>query len=116
MNDDSIKKLNERLKELAAAMDAKKQGLPVPAPSKPVPLENIIAEGNAILEKESPPKPEFPSTPTNPYVRARIEVLKGMKDWRRREVEEMEKTGNLDNKYYMDFVKEVAQLGDKYSY
>lgn len=50
----------------------------------------------------------------NPYMRARIEILTKHQAWRRNEILEMERLGDTDNRFYMDFVREVAKLGDIY--
>lgn len=51
----------------------------------------------------------------NPYYKARIQLLNGMTQWRRDEILAFEKSGDRDNRHYMDFVKEVASLGDTFS-
>ena len=50
----------------------------------------------------------------NPYLRARVEILTNYPKWRREEVLEMEQNGSINNPHYNAFVKEVADLGDKY--
>jgi hypothetical protein len=50
----------------------------------------------------------------NPYLRARIEILTKYPEWRRKEVQEMERTGDINNKFYLDFVHDVAVLGDTF--
>ena len=51
----------------------------------------------------------------NPYRIARETVLNNFPEWRRNEVLGMERSGNLDNSHYMQFVKEVAEEGDRLS-
>jgi hypothetical protein len=51
----------------------------------------------------------------NPYFRARIKILIKYPEWRRNEISALEKAGDLDNRHYLDFVKEVAAEGDKLS-
>jgi hypothetical protein len=51
----------------------------------------------------------------NPYVRARIEVLTTYSSWKKKQIEIMERTNDLDNHIYNDFIHDVAVLGDKYS-
>jgi hypothetical protein len=62
-------------------------------------------------KKKSPTKP----TPGNPYTQARIKVLEEYPEWRREEIAEMEKTGNINNRHYEDFVHTVTMLGDSLS-
>ena len=50
----------------------------------------------------------------NPYLRARIEVLEKYSAWRRNEIAEMERVGNINNKHYAEFCHDVAVLGDQY--
>jgi putative heme degradation protein len=50
----------------------------------------------------------------NPYLRARIEVLGKYSAWRRNELAEMERVGNINNKHYAEFCHDVAVLGDQY--
>lgn len=51
--------------------------------------------------------------PKNPYLLAREKVMAGLPDWRRTEVLGMEARGDLDNSHYYQFVKMVAEEGDK---
>lgn len=48
----------------------------------------------------------------NPYYKARQRVLSDLPEWRRKEVLEMEKIGNVDNRYYEDFVRQVIALAE----
>jgi len=115
-NDDSIKKLGERLKELAAQMEAKKLKTNLP-PKQPT-ISDLVAEGNRLLAEETKEKPapiEVPASTENPYIQARNMVLKKLPEWKRHEIENMEKSGNLDNDYYRDFVHQVAVKGDQLS-
>lgn len=116
-NNENFRRYQERLEEL------KKEGELVPSPD--LPLEKLIpiliAEGNKLLEAEaaigklkkdhkkmtSPP----PVTSDNPYLRARVKILNGYPDWKKREIAEMERTGNIHNRIYEDFVTEVNRLG-----
>ncbi len=94
-------------------------------PVKPQTIPEIIAEGNKIIESETVPTTENSSekkktvkpvlNESNPYVKARNEILKSMPSWRSREVLEMEKTDNKNNRYYEEFVVNVTTLGNKYS-
>ena len=49
----------------------------------------------------------------NPYMQARQKVLEGYPEWRRIEVATMEKTGDVNNRFYADFVQSVVTLGDE---
>lgn len=90
-----------------------------PAPPKEESLSDLIAEGNRLLEQEEKIiKKSAPSSlknESNPYIRARAEVLKKMPSWKRNEIATMEKEHNLDNPYYDDFVKQVRILGDSFN-
>ena len=115
-NEDNIKKLGERLKELAAQMEAKNKT--VTPSQKTTTISDLVAEGNRLLaedEKKQPVPVEAPVSTVNPYLQARRMVLKKMPEWRQREIATMEKNGNLDNSHYTAFVKEVAEQGDKLS-
>lgn len=63
--------------------------------------------------------PETAANSKNPYLRARMAVLASYEErnmlWRKQEVLRMEIEENTDNRHYMDFVKEVVILGDKFS-
>ena len=48
----------------------------------------------------------------NPYYQARQRVLKDLPEWRRKEVLEMESIGNINNRYYDDFVRQVIALAE----
>lgn len=48
----------------------------------------------------------------NPYYQARQRVLKDLPEWRRKEVLDMEKTGDIENRYYDDFVRQVIALAE----
>jgi len=64
--------------------------------------------------KKTTATPKVAEKDQNPYLRARLEVLKKYPAWRREEIGEMERTGNINNRYYSDFVHEVTLLGDTY--
>ena len=94
-------------------------------------MNELVKEGNVILEEERAVKAKAIGKPTpssaailesalgsistNPYVRARIQVLKDLSATRRNAIEEMEKTGKIDNTRYQEFVKMVRVLGDRFS-
>jgi hypothetical protein len=90
----------------------------------------LAAEGMKLLEAEERAikKPKVRNTneqtkldtvlgmiSKNPYIRARHMILEKMSLARKKELEDMEKSGNTDNKKYQDFIKEVAKLGDSLS-
>lgn len=49
----------------------------------------------------------------NPYIRARVQILEKMSKWKREEIHQMEQSGNINNRFYEDFVHEVTLLGNK---
>ncbi len=61
--------------------------------------------------KDAPQK----GTPSNPYERAFTEIFNGYPDWRKRELKELMDTKQTDSRHYTDFIRLVAELGDKYS-
>lgn len=64
----------------------------------------------------SPPKKKTSTTkPTgNAYERAYKEVFDKLPLWRKAEIVSLKETGNTTVRFYMDFIKEVAALGDQY--
>lgn len=46
------------------------------------------------------------------YLEARARVLKDMPLWRRREILELESKKDLDNRYYVEFVRDVIALAE----
>ncbi len=52
---------------------------------------------------------------SNPYVRARAQILKEMPFARRERIQEMERTGKIENDTYQEFVRLVRKLGDSLS-
>jgi hypothetical protein len=85
-------------------------------------LQSRIAQFE-LDQKKNPvpspkPKTKTPSSPpssANPYLQARNKILADYSEWRRNEIAEMEKTGDINNRFYNDFVHEVAILGDSLS-
>jgi len=129
-NDEKLKKYQARLDEL------KKEGNLVPSPNLPDEklIQHLAAEGAKLLDAEAKTVPikvvgkvqpkksdDAKLTETlglsskNPYIRARIMVLKKYPQWRRNELRDMEQSGNINNKFYDEFVHEVAILGDTLS-
>ncbi len=64
---------------------------------------------NKMTEKSKPVSTE------NPYLRARNEILDKYPNWKKKEVQTMEAGNDLNNPHYLEFVKEVAELGDSFS-
>jgi len=87
---------------------------------KPQSLDEVIAEGNALLKLDAKKsKKDFekaftPSTAKNPYIKAREEVLASMPVEIRKAILQLEKT-NKEHHSYKDFVKSVMKLGDQFS-
>ena len=93
-------------------------------------MKKLAMEGNLLLEQDDLAKIKKPTSNTdspkvlenalgdiskNPYVRARIQVLKDLSTERRERIEKMEKTGNIDNSIYAEFIKMCRILGDRFS-
>ena len=92
-------------------------------------LEELIAEGNRLLEAETKKPVEKTPQPCekkrlqdtlaadskNPYVRARNKILNDLPKERRERIEAMEQTGHTDNATYEEFTKMITKLGDKFS-
>ena len=87
-------------------------------------LNKWIKEGDALLIKEKATKyhtkddsrkleSELGTTSSNPYIRARMEILRKMSKDRLRVIEKMEDGSLPKDRRYDEFVKEVAKLGDK---
>jgi delta 1-pyrroline-5-carboxylate dehydrogenase len=116
-NNDDFKKLGEKLREIINQAAQNITPLPV---TTPVSISQLVAEGDAILKKEAEESVKKMSSEAdisskNPYVRARIAILKRMPEWKRSEIATMEKEGKLDNRVYEEFVKLIATEGDKLS-
>lgn len=64
----------------------------------------------------SPTKKKAATTkPTdNAYERAYKEIFDKLPTWRKAEIVALKKTGNTTDRFYMDFIKEIATLGDQY--
>ena len=93
-------------------------------PEDPVELIRfLIKEGDALLVAEEPSKPvpakvledKLGSNDENVYVRARIKILSDLPSKVRTEIEQMEKTGKINNPVYKKFVRAISILGDKLS-
>lgn len=91
------------MKEGEAIIEAElNKGKIIPLPSKTKSEPKALDNALAAMSK-------------NPYVRARIKILTDLPPARRKQIEEMEKTGNTDNHTYEQFSKMVAKLGDQFS-
>lgn len=123
-NDENFKKYQERMIRL------QEENL-VPPPELPIDqlISYLAAEGTKLLEAEEKAKKPIikpkakvdditklnnalAASSKNPYVRARAIVLEKMPELRRKELAEMEKTGNINNTKYKEFVAEVTKVGD----
>jgi hypothetical protein len=94
-------------------------------------MKQLAREGQEIINREelnnckqSLPITSAPSAnleqalaskDTNPYVRARAQVLKDYPEEKRKRILEMESTGKIENGIYQDFVRTVRKLGDQLS-
>jgi hypothetical protein len=77
--------------------------------------EQLQADADTLRAKAGVGKTTRATDTQNPYLRARTKVLTDYPEWRRNEIQEMEKEMNLDNRFYNEFVKDVARLGDVFS-
>lgn len=117
-NEENFKKYQERMANLQRSGDL----TPIPDLPQEKLIDYLVAEGNKLLAKdvkEGKVKDDSAKlhktlaiSSKNPYVRARIQILEKMPDWKKKEIAEMEKSGNIHNKFYDDFVHQVAILGD----
>lgn len=110
--DENLKKLGEHLRKLAETDKMSRKGL---KPTASIPnIAELIVEGAKLLDQESKSpavakKESAPPPKPNPYLQARLTILKGYKEWRRKEIAEMESTGNTNNPHYSQFLLEVVQ-------
>lgn len=85
-------------------------------------MKRLGEEGMKLLEEEAntrtPPKTldaALGATDPNPYIRARIQVLKDLPADKRARIELMERDKKTDNPIYEEFARMVSLLGDKLS-
>jgi hypothetical protein len=83
-------------------------------------IASMLVEGDRIIAEEEKAKEttaaeEKKCQPDNPYFQARQQVLKTMSEWHRNELAGMEKTGDIHNRFYEDFVHKIAETGDQLS-
>ena len=71
----------------------------------PAPLKDEKKKLDTALGKNDP----------NPYIRARAEVLGKLKKSAIEKIEQMEKEGKTDDRFYKEFMQQVIALGDKLS-
>ena len=83
--------------EKILADEEKKDSKTTPVPTTPVPPKPSKALENALGAMSK-----------NPYVKARIDVLKKMSEFARHEIETMEKERNVNNRFYAQFTAEVV--------
>jgi hypothetical protein len=129
-NDDNFKRYQDRLVKL---QEETTDGVLVPPPELPIDrlISYLANEGMKLLEAEEAAKKttwkkkEWPKLPDetpalnsslakndkNPYVRARAMVLAKMSPAKKKELAEMEKSGNINNTVYDKFVAEVVRVG-----
>jgi len=117
-NEENFKKYQERMEQLQRSNQL------TPSPDLPPQklIDHLASEGEKLLAKD----PKYTAgkdesaqltktlaiSSKNPYLRARIQILEKMPSWRKKEIAEMERTGNINNQFYDDFVHQVAMLGD----
>lgn len=94
----------------------------LPIPDHEETIDELIAEGNRLLEQEAQKAAKAqaavpPPTPSsdNPYLRARKKILSEMTEEKRKLIERLEKEGKTDSYQYEDFVAQVRKLGDSMS-
>ena len=97
-------------------------------------LDALTKEGEIILQEEERARNKstkavsnvideskrldaaFAERSTDPYIRARVEILKGMSPGMRKEIETMEATGDKENNTYKRFIQDLIALAEsKYS-
>jgi hypothetical protein len=54
-------------------------------------------------------------TSKNPYIRAKAQLLKKMETRKREMLETMERIGDINNRIYDAFIKDIARMGDELS-
>ncbi len=108
---ENLKKYQERIQNLPKASE------------RELTIDDLAAEGEKLLKVKTPKKTkkvaveeEKPLNESNPYVKARLEILSKYPEWKKIEMLMLEKTKNTEgNRHYSEFVKAVIYLGDAYS-
>lgn len=114
---DNFQKYQNRIKEIPSNL---------PVPDHVETLDELIAEGERLLkldEKKAKSMPDerkrldstLEEKSPNPYIRARAMILKKLPPANRKQILDMEASGNTDNHQYTTFVKKVVKLGDSLS-
>ena len=77
----------------------------------------VEAEKTIVNPVDAPKKLEtaLGEKSNNPYIKARIQILKKYPEWKRNEVLKMEEKKNTNNRFYEEFCREVTDLGNKLS-
>lgn len=124
-NEDNFKKYQQRLVRL------QQEGQLSPPPD--LPIDQLICylanEGMKLLEAEAKAKKPNPTAPPpneisklnttlaandkNPFIRARALVLSKMSAAKKKEIVEMEKSGNVNNATYDKFVADIVKVGNE---
>ena len=118
-------KTNEENFEEYKARMANSRGELTPPPNLTLDklMDHLAKEGEKLLAEEPKPKKvkkddtkkldkALAISSKNPYIRARVQILEKMLKWKREEIHMFERTGNINNRFYDDFVHEVRKLGD----
>lgn len=126
-NNEYQKKLNKvnlnRLTRCTVNMQMPEKGLTPMQIMFRATLEGMIILRAEEKEKSKPePMTQKPqilesklgSISPNPFVRARVQILTKMGDFERKEIERMEKDGNINNRVYDAFAHDVRVLGDQF--
>lgn len=87
---------------------------PAPIPPRPESTYANRVEAFRKTEKKCSAAKPSPETIKNPYRRAWFDVRKKSTEFRQKELLDMEGRNDLENRFYTDFVHEVALLGDSY--
>lgn len=115
-NFEDYKKLLEKRGAIYSKMDTGDDiGKWVAALIKDVLTSPLVEDAPPIPDETKKLETKLAVNDKNPYVRARAEVLSKLKKSAVAKIEEMEKTGKTEDRFYKDFIQQVIQLGDKYS-
>ena len=75
--------------------------------------EKLSTDASTLRSKGKAPTHPDTVAKENPYLQARLKVLAGYKEGRRIEIAAMERDGNIDNRWYAEFIADVvAAAGD----
>jgi hypothetical protein len=123
----TMKKTEENLEKYRAHVKARGYDKLTPMVNQPSDLNKLMValakEGEALLNQVPPAKPSSPKVleqalgkiSTNPYIRARAQVLKDLAADRRETILKLEAAGKIEDSRYKEFVKMVRILGDRFS-